>query len=108
MKVSIICMVLKKLYLLYSLRGMAHTSVPSQHTNSKKLPKHLIVICFIFNHITIYEAYMTLCKQGKGCPPLRKVQFFLNIVQKAFDPPPFYLNICPILRGVFFKRVFEH
>ena len=27
---------------------------------------------------------------------------FLNIVQKAFDPPPFYLNICPILQGVFF------
>ena len=31
----------------------------------------------------------------------------MNIVQKAFDPPPFYLNICPILRGVFFKRIFE-
>ena len=25
----------------------------------------------------------------------------MNIVQKAFDPPPFYLNICPILQGVF-------
>ena len=24
----------------------------------------------------------------KGSPPLRKVQFFFNIVQKAFDPPP--------------------
>ena len=33
---------------------------------------------------------------------------FLNIVQKAFDPPPFYLKICPILQGVFFERVFEH
>ena len=28
---------------------------------------------------------------------------FFNIVQKAFDPPPFYLNICPILQGVFFN-----
>ena len=28
---------------------------------------------------------------------------FFNIVQKAFDPPPpFYLNICPILQGVIF------
>ena len=24
----------------------------------------------------------------KGSRPLRKVQFFFNIVQKAFDPPP--------------------
>ena len=31
---------------------------------------------------------------------------FFNIVQKAFDPPPFYLNICPILQGVFFKTRF--
>ena len=32
-----------------------------------------------------------------------KCSFFFNIVQKAFaPPPPFYLNICPILQGVFF------
>ena len=43
-----------------------------------------------------------------GMPPFQKSAVFLNIVQKAFDPPPFYLNICPILRGVFFKRIFEH
>ena len=43
-----------------------------------------------------------------GKPPFQKSAVFLNIVQKAFDPPPFYLNICPILQGVFFKRVFEH
>ena len=41
-----------------------------------------------------------------GMPPFQKSAVFLNIVQKAFDPPPFYLNICPILQGVFFKRVF--
>ena len=40
-------------------------------------------------------------------PPFQKSAVFLNIVQKAFaPPPPFYLNICPILQGVFFKRVF--
>ena len=45
-----------------------------------------------------------------GKPTCKKSEVFLNIVQKAFDPPPspFYLNICPILQGVFFKRVFEH
>ena len=40
-----------------------------------------------------------------GKPPFQKSAVFLNIVQKA---PPFYLNICPILQGVFFERVFEH
>ena len=44
-----------------------------------------------------------------GKPSFQKSSVFLNIVQKAFDPPPpFYLNICPILQGVFFKRFFEH
>ena len=41
-----------------------------------------------------------------GKPTFQKSAVFFNIVQKAFDPPPFYLNICPILQGVFFKRVF--
>ena len=43
-----------------------------------------------------------------GKPSFQKSAVFLKIVQKAFAPPPFYLNICPILQGVFFKRVFEH
>ena len=36
-------------------------------------------------------------------PSFQKSAVFLNIVQKAFGPPrpPFYLNICPILQGVF-------
>ena len=40
-----------------------------------------------------------------GMPSDKKSAVFLKIVQKAFEPPPppFYLNICPILRGVFFK-----
>ena len=29
-----------------------------------------------------------LPSKAKGCPPLPNLQFFLNIVQKAFDPPP--------------------
>ena len=38
-----------------------------------------------------------------GMPSFQKSAVFLNIVQKAFDPPPpFYLNICPILQVVFF------
>ena len=40
-----------------------------------------------------------------GKPPFQKSAVFLNIVQKAFDPPPFYLNICPILQGVFEHHV---
>ena len=46
--------------------------------------------------------------QSLGKPSFQKSAVFFNIVQKAFDPPPFYLNICPILQGVFFERVFEH
>ena len=42
------------------------------------------------------------CIWGLGKPPRKKSAVFLNIVQKAFGPPPFYLNICPILQGVFF------
>ena len=30
----------------------------------------------------------------KGSLPVRKVQFFFNIVQKAFDPPPFVWTSC--------------
>ena len=40
-----------------------------------------------------------------GKPPFKKSAVFFNIVQKAFDPPPFYLNICPILQGVFFDMI---
>ena len=37
----------------------------------------------------------------------KKCSFFEHC-SKGLWPPPFYLNICPILQGVFFKRVFEH
>ena len=50
-----------------------------------------------------------------GKPSWEKSAVFLNIVQKALDPPPLYLNIFPILQGVFehhvvnfLKSVFEH
>ena len=38
----------------------------------------------------------------KGSRPVRKVQFFFNIVQKAFDPPPFRLNI---MWWIFFEGI---
>ena len=58
---------------------------------------------YIINHACYVLKLLQL-----GKPSFQKRAVFLNIVQKAFGPPPFYLNICPILRGVFFKRVFEH
>ena len=42
----------------------------------------------------------------KGSHPPRIVQFFLTLFKRPLSPPPFFLNICPILQGVFFKRVF--
>ena len=59
-----------------------------------------------FNQSETREYYIQTC--FLGMPSFQKSAVFLNIVQKAFDPPPFYLNICPILQGVFFERVFEH
>ena len=47
-------------------------------------------------------------KSDKGSHHFKKVQFFLTLFKRPLTPPPFYLNICPILQGVFFKRVFEH
>ena len=41
---------------------------------------------------------------NKGSPPFRKVQFFLTLFKRPLTPPPFYLNICPILQGVFFEH----
>ena len=43
-------------------------------------------------HISIREADLS-----------KKCSFFEHCSK---GPPPFYLNICPILQGVFFKRVF--
>ena len=37
-----------------------------------------------------------------------KWSFFEHCSKGLWPPPPFYLNICPILQGVFFERVFEH
>ena len=42
---------------------------------------------------------------AKGCPHFKKVQFFLTLFKRPLTPPPFYLNICPILQGVFFNNV---
>ena len=56
--------------------------------------------------IKFYQFITAWCHSSLGKPSFQKSAVFLNIVQKAFDPPPLYLNICPILQGVFFKRVF--
>ena len=53
------------------------------------------------------RASFAFCHSLLGMPSPKKSAVFLNIVQKAFDPPPFYLNIFPILQGVFFYSVFE-
>ena len=47
---------------------------------------------------TLYLCY-------KGSRPFKKVQFFLTLFKRPLTPPPFYLNICPILQGVFFHVV---
>ena len=44
---------------------------------------------------------------AKGCLPFKKVQFFLTLFKRPSTPPPFYLNICPILQGVFFWTLFK-
>ena len=36
---------------------------------------------------------------AKGSHPLRKVQFFWTLFKRPLTPPPFRLNICPILQG---------
>ena len=54
------------------------------------------------------ELVVSCTFHDKGSRPVRKVQFFLTLFKRPLPPPPFYLNICPILQGVFFKRVFEH
>ena len=62
--------------------------------------------CFvIYTDGSRYPMKKKLCK---GCHPPRKVQFFLTLFKRPLTPPPLYLNICPILQGVFFERVFEH
>ena len=52
-------------------------------------------------------------KRDDGQGPLREAILqekcsFLNIVQKAFDPPPFISTFVLFCRGCFLKRVFEH
>ena len=37
---------------------------------------------------------------SKGSPHFKKVQFFWTLFKRPLTPPPFYLNICPILQGV--------
>ena len=43
---------------------------------------------------------------GRDSQMQRKMMLLMMILFKRPLTPPFYLNICPILQGVFFKRVF--
>ena len=61
-----------------------------------QLPRIVVMSLQLFAKIEVL-----LLIHHKGMPSFQKSAVFLNIVQKAFDPPPFYLNICPILQGVF-------
>ena len=54
-------------------------------------------------HIACHSPLDSFGQNNLGKPSFQKSAVFFNIVQKAFDPPPFYLNICPILQGVFFN-----
>ena len=64
-------------------------------------------LVFLTSHFAPAALSSDLTNLGPlGKPSFQKSAAFLNIVQKAFAPPPLYLNICPILQGVFFKTRF--
>ena len=56
-------------------------------------------------HISKFKSQLVTCNRAKGSHPVRKVQFFWTLFKRPLTPP-FYLNICPILQGVFFKTRF--
>ena len=45
---------------------------------------------------------------GLGKPSFKKSAVFLNIVQKAFGPPPLLFEHLSYFAGGVLKRVFEH
>ena len=66
-----------------------------------------------FNHLSVNRSSFLFhfvwnklsASSTKGSHSLRKVQFFWTLFKRPLIPPPFYLNICPILQGVFFHVV---
>ena len=71
---------------------------------SRVTPLDCLLFSQSFSRLLSFEG-QTFCSsldQDKGSPPVRKVQFFLTLFKRPLPPPPFYLNICPILQGVFF------
>ena len=50
-------------------------------------------------------AQQVLCKLREAIVS-KKCSFFLTLFKRPLTPPPFHLNICPILQGVFFKTRF--
>ena len=56
--------------------------------------EHWVVTLMRRNMMTIRDAILS-----------KKCSFFEHCSKGLWPPPPFYLNICPILRGVFFNNV---
>ena len=58
-----------------------------------------------FSQVHLKHNYQ-LVRLGK--PSRKKSAVFLTLFKRPLTPfpPPFYLNICPILQGVFFKTRF--
>ena len=68
----------------------------------------LSVVKFEWKGFYIAPIYFNLMNLDLREAILSKKCSFFEHCSKGLWPPPFYLNICPILQGVFFKRVFEH
>ena len=74
-------------------------------------PFNCVDVLFFFvllSSVSVLDGYDGDGHCDKGSLRVRKVKFFWTLFKRPLTPPPFYLNICPILQGVFFKRVFEH
>ena len=55
--------------------------------------------------VWIQKAYFRLARIREA-PVSKKCSFLEHCSKGLCPPPPFYLNICPILQGVFFKTRF--
>ena len=86
-----------------------------QWTNLKSsIPTPPLIVLDLVSLFPTFEivwplATVTLDQEKfKGSHPERKVKFFWTLFKRPLTPPPFYLNICPILQGVFFEHVYMY
>ena len=82
---------------IYKCAHNTNTVIPSMNRSK-----------YVQKQVEEYIQAKTECHANvnQGSHPERKVQFFLTLFKRPLPPPPFYLNICPILQGVFFKTPF--